>query len=277
MSQYRYKRIYQGSVQLLVCDLAGTVVDYGSCAPSGAFIELFKRHGIEITEAQAREPMGINKRDHIARIVSMPPVAAAWKELFGHTCNEEEIDKMYAEFIPLQVEILPDFCTPIPNVLEALKEMRLDGIHLAATTGYNREMANIVLKACEENGIHFEASKCSDDVSQGRPAPWMIFKAMEELKMYPPEAVVNVGDTIADIEAGLNAGVWSVGVAQTGNMLGLDLDTVQRMSDPELENQLHDLRKKMFEAGAHFVVDSLEEIESVVMEIELMLGEGMKP
>jgi phosphonoacetaldehyde hydrolase len=76
-----YKRTYQGSVQLVVVDLAGTVVDYGSSAPAGAFIELFRRHRTEITQAQARGPMGMHKKDHIRAIAEMPDVKAKWQQV----------------------------------------------------------------------------------------------------------------------------------------------------------------------------------------------------
>ena len=65
----------------------------------------------------------------------------------------------------------------------------------------------------------------------------MIYRLMEELNVCPPGAVVKVGDTIADIESGLNAGVWSVGVTQTGNMLGLSEKECTELSLDELNDR----------------------------------------
>ena len=65
--EYHYQRNYCGQIKLVVADMAGTIVDYGSCAPAGVFVELFKRHKIDVTYQQAREPMGLQKRDHIKK------------------------------------------------------------------------------------------------------------------------------------------------------------------------------------------------------------------
>jgi len=67
-----FRRTYCGPVKAVIFDLAGTTVDYGSCAPAGAFIELFRRHNIEISNKQARGPMAMHKRDHIKILLQIP-------------------------------------------------------------------------------------------------------------------------------------------------------------------------------------------------------------
>jgi len=126
---------YRGPIRLVVADLAGTTVDYGSCAPAGAFAELFERHGVPVTADEAREPMGLQKRDHIVALTKIPRVAAAWLAKHGSAPNEATIDKMYAEFIPIQVECLPKYADVIPGVLETIETLRARGIAVAATTG----------------------------------------------------------------------------------------------------------------------------------------------
>ena len=85
---------------------------------------------------------------------------------------------------------------------------------------------DIGIEGLAEQDFVPDAAVCAADVPAGRPAPWMIYRAMELLGVYPPQAVVAIGDTIADIEAGLNAGVWAMGVTRTGNMLGLAQEDV---------------------------------------------------
>ena len=81
-------------LRAVIFDLAGTLVDYGSCAPAGVFIEVFRRNGVKITTAQAREPMGSHKRDHVAAITRMPEVAASWEEAHGKQVREEDVDAL---------------------------------------------------------------------------------------------------------------------------------------------------------------------------------------
>ena len=70
---------YTGPLKAVILDWAGTVVDYGSCAPAGVFVEVFARHAVPITMQQARAPMGSEKRAHIAAVAAMPEVAEAWR------------------------------------------------------------------------------------------------------------------------------------------------------------------------------------------------------
>ena len=96
-------------IRLVVADLAGTTIDFGSSAPAGVFVDVFARHGVAITTAEARGPMGTAKRDHIATLAAAPRIAAAWLALHGQPFTEADLDRLYAEFIPLQLESLPRF------------------------------------------------------------------------------------------------------------------------------------------------------------------------
>lgn len=265
------------AIKLVVADLAGTTVDYGSCAPAGAFVELFRRHGVDITQVEARGPMGLQKRDHIVELIRLPRIAKAWLSKHGSAPDEKKIDAMYAEFIPLQVKILPGFGGVIPGVLPALAELRKRGIKLAATTGYNREMMQVVLKSAGPQGFVPDAAWCAEDVPAGRPAPWMIYRSMESLGVFPPAAVVNFGDTLPDIESGKNAGVWSIGVTRTGNMLGLTEAEANALPASEMKPRLVEAEKTMRAAGAHYVVDSFAEGLVCFADIEARIARGERP
>lgn len=272
-----HPRIYKGPVKAIILDLAGTTVDYGSRAPAGAFIDLFARHDIEITMEQARAPMGLQKREHIREIALMPEVSAKWIDKHGRECDEDDIDAMYHEFVPLQVESLPHYSDPIPGTLETIAELRSRDIKIAANTGYSIEMMAVVLECAKKKGFEPDEAVCASDVVAGRPAPWMIYRCMEKLEVYPPEAVVAVGDTIPDIEAGLNAAVWTIGLAKTGNMLGLSLDEVKALSSEELEKRLDAARLEIHRAGAHYVVDGISDCADVIDDINTCLAAGDKP
>jgi phosphonoacetaldehyde hydrolase len=122
-------------IRLVVADLAGTTIDFGSCAPAGVFVDLFARHGIPITVAEARGPMGTAKRDHIAALAALPRVAVAWATVHGRPFAESDLDELYAEFIPLQLESLPRFDALIPGTLEAVAALRQAGLAVAEQLG----------------------------------------------------------------------------------------------------------------------------------------------
>ncbi|MBD3175526.1 MAG: phosphonoacetaldehyde hydrolase [Armatimonadia bacterium] len=274
---FRFARSYRGPVRLVVFDMAGTVVDYGSRAPAGVFVEVFARQNVTISLEQARGPMGMQKRDHIATLTRDPAIAAAWRDVHGQDVAEADIDRMYAEFIPLQIECLSQHDEVVPGALETFRALRERGVKIATTTGYNREMTDIVLAGMERQGLVPDLALCAEDVPKGRPKPWLLFRCMEALDVCPPEAVVKVGDTLPDIEAGLNAGVWTVGVVQTGNMLGLSQDEVEAMSADELEELTEDGYAAMYGAGAHAVVNGVEDCPPVIEEFEALLATGGRP
>lgn len=127
------------------------------------------------------------------------------------------------------------------------------------------------------SGAEFDFSCCATEVPAGRPAPWMIHRCMEAANVYPPAAVMKIGDTIADIEDGLNAGVWTVGVAMTGNMLGLSRKAAEDMGETDLESALAVARDKMAGAGAHLVVNSVSDVPAVMSILRLAVARGRHP
>lgn len=253
---------------MVIFDLAGTTVDYGSLAPARAFIELFSRHQISVTDEQARGPMGMHKKEHIRLLSRIPQVAEQWTAVYQRECKEEDVDELYREFIPLQMEILPRFSKLIPGTLEVIEQLRNEGIAVAATTGYSREMTAVVLEEAARQGFEPDIAICGEDVPQGRPAPWMAFTCAMRLGIYPPSTIIKVGDTIVDIEAGINAGMWSFGVTRTGNMLGLSRDEDLALSKLELSMRLEKAERQMRDAGADMVLESIIELPGAIEEIE---------
>ena len=248
-------------IRLVAFDLAGTTIDFGSRAPAGVFVELFARHGVTVSEAEARGPMGTAKRDHIAALAALPRVAEAWRKAHaGRSAGTAEIDELSAEFIPLQLKSLPAFGDLIPGTVEAAQALRAAGMRVAVTTGYDTAMTKVVLEAAGRQGFVPDAAICASDVAAGRPAPWMLFRAMEATNVWPPAAVVAVGDTIADVQAGRHAGAWSVGVTATGNMLGLSRQEHDALAPSERTARLATAREAMLAAGAHVVVESVADV-----------------
>ena len=97
--------------------------------------------------------------------------------------------------------------------------------------------------------------------------PFMIYKNMCDLAVPSRFSVVKYGDTISDIKEGVNAGVWSVGVVLGSNELGLTEEEVKALEPEELRRRMQDVRYRMLAAGAHYVVDSIEELPALIESI----------
>ncbi len=269
--------MFNPKIGLVVFDLAGTTVDYGSMAPVAAFVEGFQRMQIPITLTQARAPMGMEKRAHIRAIAAQKDIAARWQQVHGRGVTEADIDAMYEAFTAVLLDVLPQHCDLIPGVLDAVAWLDQHGIPFAATTGYFKQAAETVLDKVAESGFCPHASVCATDVPAGRPAPWMIYRCMETLDVFPPQYVVNIGDTAVDVASGRNAGVWSIGVAASGNELGMSDAEIRRLEGPLLLQRLKHARQALMSSGAHYVVDTVADLPDLIPKIEQRLAAGERP
>jgi phosphonoacetaldehyde hydrolase len=243
-------------------------------APAAVFVEGFRRQGVTISLEEARGPMGMEKRAHIEALGALPRIAEAWQQCHGKPMQAADVTAMYEDFVPLLLAVLDQHATLIPGVKEAMAALQTMGVRIAASTGYFVEAMEVVRQAAARQGYVPEFTVSANQVAAGRPAPWMIFRAMEALGVYPPQAVVAVGDTVPDVEAGLNAGVWTVAVTQTGNEVGLSEAEFAALSAEEQDAKRRKAHETLVAAGAHYVIDGVWELPAVVAKINLRLEQG---
>jgi len=254
--------------EAVLFDWAGTTVDYGSRAPAYVFVEVFRRRGVDITEVEARGPMGRAKRDHIAAVAALPRVSALWQEQHGTVPGDADVQAMYDDFLPLQKETLANHSDVIPGIPEAVAECRRRGMKIGSSTGYTRELMEVVAPLAAAAGYAPDAIVCSDDVSAGRPAPWMNFHAAEQLGAYPMSTVLVVDDTPVGLTAGRNAGATSIGITQTGNAMGLSQADVEKLSSDELESRIAAIEQEFREAGAQYCLRSVADLPTLLDQLE---------
>ena len=229
-------------IECIIMDWAGTAVDYGCFAPVAAFIESFNVIGTPVTAAETRAHMGLTKVEEIRALFNIDRVRNEFQEKYGRPYAEEDILARYADFQRVLFASLEDYTTPIPGVVETISGLRAQGIKIGSTTGYTRAMMDVVLPAAAARGYVVDNCVTPDGLPAGRPAPYMIYKNMTELAVPSVDCVVKVGDTIT-------------------------LDEVNALSATELELRKQDVRNRMLAAGAHYTVDSIEELPAVIDNI----------
>lgn len=264
-------------LESVVLDWAGTTVDHGCMAPAIVFQKIFAQRGVAITAAQAREPMGRAKRDHIAAIAAMPEVAAKWEQVFGGGCTDDDVDGMYAEFLPLQKEILADHSGVIDGVAEAAAEFRRRGLSIGSSTGYTRELMAVVTPAAAAQGYAPDCVLCSEDAPAGRPAPYLLYESAMRLGVSRLWNVVKVDDTPVGITAGRNAGCWTVGVTRTGNGVGHSVAELAERSPADVAALCQRSADALNAQGAHYIVESVADLLPVLEEIDGRLAAGERP
>jgi phosphonoacetaldehyde hydrolase len=264
-------------LRAVILDWAGTTVDHGSLAPVEALRRVFAENRVEITAAEAREHMGVLKKDHIRSILSIDRVAREWKLAQDHMPSEADVERLFTEFLPKQAEILARFSQPIEGVCEATARWKRDGLRIGSTTGYTRALLDIVSAAAARHGFSPEVTVTPDEAGAGRPAPFMCYRNAIELQVYPLWACVKIGDTPSDIAEGLNAGMWTIGITRTGNEVGLskaELDALPQANRAEVEKKA---RGRLRVAGAHYIAESVAECDPFLLEIDRRVASGERP
>jgi phosphonoacetaldehyde hydrolase len=264
-------------LKAVVFDWAGTVVDFGSCAPAAVFQKVFRERGIDITAEQAREPMGMAKREHIEAILNLSSVKQEWRQTFGREFNDSDIDAMYEQFLPLQMQILDNHSELIPGAAHAVRECRSMGLKIGSTTGYTRELMKVVSAAAKLQGYVPDCVVCADDTPRGRPAPYLLFEAAMRMDVYPMWSIVKVDDTPVGIEAGRNAGCWTIGITRTGNCVGKSLEELAKLDDAQVKALCRSAADKLTKAGSHYIVESVVEVPKVLREIDRRAAGGELP
>ncbi len=274
---FTYRRTYRGPVQAVILDWAGTILDFGSRAPAGVFVEVFRRQGVAITIEEARGPMGAHKRTHIEMVAALDAVRARWQAAHGRAPGEADIDAMYADFIPLQIESLPEFAGLIPGMVEAAAALRARGIRIGSTTGYDRAMTEVNLAEAARQGFAPDCAISASDVPLGRPSPYMALLNVIRLGVSTREACVKVDDTVPGIDEGLNAGMWTVGVSVSGNEVGLSAAEWQALPAAEQAARRARAEARLRQSGAHYVVDSVAALMPCIADIEARMARGSGP
>jgi phosphonatase-like hydrolase len=192
-------------IKLVVFDIAGTIIeDHGEV--TRAFAKALSENGIPFAEDELLGWKGASKREVIRHFARQLDPKGDLEEIV-EVCYQRfrsELEKCYCEKV-----------TPIEGALETFHWCKERGILIATTTGFYREISDLVLKQTRWRDL-FAANVSSDDVRQGRPAPYMIFHAMEATGVLNVQEVMNVGDTPLDLQAGTNAGIAGVVGVLTG-------------------------------------------------------------
>jgi phosphonoacetaldehyde hydrolase len=278
-SDYVYTRGYRGKVKGIVLDWSGTTADAYVLAPAVVFVQVFKKHGVEISMAEARGPMGLRKDLHIKELTEVPEIRERWKGVHGAYPDQGSVDAMFADFVPMQLDCLRDYTTLLPHVAEVIQRFQKDGIKIGSTTGFVRSMVDILEADAKKQGYVPDASVAGDEVAHGaRPRPFMVYRNLDLMDVSPIQSVVKVDDTISGVGEALEAGCWGVGIARYSNYMDIDsMAHLESLSEAEIERRLKATREILRKSGAHYVIDTFDQMPEVVADVNQRLARGERP
>ena len=278
-SDYVYNRVYQGRVKGLVLDWSGTTADEYVIAPAVVFVDVFKKFNVEISMTEAREPMGLRKDLHILELTKLPKIRERWNNAHGRYPFQGDVDRMFADFVPMQLDCLRKYTTLLPHVADVTQKFQKEGIKIGSSTGFVRSMVDILEEDAKKQGYTPDASVAGDEVVNGaRPKPFMVYRNLDLMNVHPIQSVVKVDDTVSGVGEALEAGCWGVGIARYSNYMDMDtLEEAQSLSKDEIQRRLVKTRDILQKSGAHYVINTFDELPGVVEEINLRLSKGERP
>jgi phosphonatase-like hydrolase len=187
-------------IALVVFDMAGTTIEDSGQVPE-AFTTVLRQHGIAISDDALGAVRGASKRDAIRHFVAQHHRADV----------DAQTDKIYNGFRDYLAQLFnTGGVKPMPGAAETFAWLRARGVKIALNTGFDRPTADLIIDAVGWGDSVVDAILCGDDVTLGRPAPYLIFRSMEATGVTSVQEVMCVGDTVLDLQAGRNAGVRHV-------------------------------------------------------------------
>jgi phosphonoacetaldehyde hydrolase len=155
--------------------------------------------------------------------------------------------------------------------------LRRKGVKIGSTTGYTREIMAEILPIAAAQGFKPDSLVCTGDTPDGRPTPFMLYKTLLDLEVWPAWSAIKVDDTEVGIAEGLNGGAWTVGVSVSGNCFGLSREDAAALAPADFAERRKAAVKTLERAGAHYAIDSVAELMPIVLKIEARLAQGERP
>lgn len=264
-------------LQAVVLDWAGTIVDFGSFAPTQIFVEAFAEFGVSLSLAQARGPMGMGKWDHIRTLCNQPEIAEKFLAATGHSPTDADVTAIYERFMPLQIEKIAAHSDLIPGALTTLKLLREEGIKIGSCSGYPAVVMARVTELARDKGLLVDHVVATDQVPNGRPHPAQSLANVIALGVTDVAACVKVDDTWPGIVEGRSAGMWTVALTCSGNAMGVSYEQFKAMAPDELERARHQVMMTFQDAAPHYFIDTIADLPLVIAHINRRLRAGEVP
>jgi len=264
-------------LQAAILDWAGTVVDFGSFAPTQIFVEAFAEFDVQVSIEEARGPMGMGKWDHIRTLCNVPDIAERYRKVFGRTPTDDDVTALYNRFMPLQIEKIAVHSALIPGALDTLTRLRQDGLKIGSCSGYPKVVMDKVVELAAQNGYVADHVVATDETPNGRPWPAQALANVIALGIDDVAACVKVDDTVPGILEGRRAGMWTVALVCSGNALGLTWEGFRALSAEQLESERQRIHALFAGSRPHYLIDTINELPEVIADINRRLAKGEMP
>tara|TARA_Y100000590_G_scaffold19392_1_gene22849 strand:+ start:203 stop:982 length:780 start_codon:yes stop_codon:yes gene_type:complete len=254
------------NIRACIFDLGGTIVDRYSRTPFLSLKNAFQKRNIRIDDRLIFKDMGMHKLEHIHEILKDPYVCLDWMNEYGVIPTNGEEKEIYNDFNEIQKINTIEYMDILPETKYMIQYLQSQRIKTGVTTGFNKEIMNIVKNKLNDNKIfidNYVSSTCLNAPS--RPHPYMIYENMEQLQIKNPKSVIKIDDTQIGIMEGKNAGCITVGVYQWSTYMKV-YDNYNLIGE-ELDYKLNESKNILSEANPDFLIKSLAELPGIIRSL----------
>ena len=256
-------------IKACIFDLGGTIVDRYSITSLISLKKIFENRGINVNNTLIQKDMGINKKDHIVKLLNDKYIERQWFQRYKDHPDEYDINILFNDFNDNQYEYSDKMIDILPETPGCIDYLNFNYIKTGCTTGFDKKNMEIIKNKLDHNDIYLDSYVSSTCLNKpSRPYPYMIHKNMLNLNINNPQQVIKVDDTVVGIEEGKNAGCVTVGVARWSiNMNIMNINDAYDFDLKDIQDQLKESRKVLNDSGADYVIDTLDELPRIIEDI----------
>lgn len=200
-----------------IFDLSGVLVDAGVRIPYIALTSAFHFNGVYIPDNMIHFALGRNEEKYIDSICKIHKCSTKYNKIYN----------MYKKNL-IKLNESEYFNAPIHGAIKLTQTLKKQGYLIGITTNYNRDIFEIIKPTLAKNCILYDEVVCRDDTMSGRPEPFMLYKMLNELKLYNTD-VIKIGESYLSLCESYNARIDNINVIDTCSEMGIDEETFDDM------------------------------------------------
>ena len=206
--------IFGKPISLLVFDMAGTIIqERGFIYKS--MVNVLQSMNCAVAEKDVLRWKGRAKQEVLNEMINKTYPAAS-REKMLQIASQNLKEQLQSEYTADNISMIH------PHAINTLHNLRKRGVKVALNTGYPKDIQDQIISELNLDKC-IDASISSDCVINSRPHPAMIHRLMDKLNIPNIEHVGKVGDTVIDVQEGMNAGCGLVVGVLSGGTPSKDL------------------------------------------------------
>jgi len=250
-------------IKSCIFGLGGTIVDKYALTTFLSLRKVFETVEIHISQNLLSKNIELSANSRIISIISEKDILDRWLEKYDNYPDEYDIRSLISLYHSIHTGYCKNLITILPETKKCIEYLREQDILIGCTTNYSRTNMNLIKQRLDNNNIIID-NYVSANINQ-KPYPYMIHKNMKDFMIYNPRNIIKISNSVSGIQEGNKAGCWNVGVARWSIHMNIyGISEAYSLPSQELQSNLDNSRNTLEKAGADFVINTLDELPTII-------------